>query len=54
MYNVSATFDVFDLSPFDASTGLGTNPSQEERNDEDLARKSINSIQAMIGLEFTN
>ena len=33
-YNVSATFNVSNLSPFDANDNLRTNPFQEEGNDE--------------------
>ena len=33
-YNVSATFNVFYLSPFDVDDDLKTNPLQEEGNDE--------------------
>ena len=38
-YNVSATFNVSDLSPFDVGDELDlrTNPFQEEENDEDMA-----------------
>lgn len=36
-YNVSATFNVSDLSPFDAGDDLRTNPFQEEENDEEMA-----------------
>ena len=32
-YNVSATFNVTDLSPFDVGDDLRTNPFQEEGND---------------------
>ena len=35
-YNVSATFNVSDLSPFDTSEDLRTNPSKEGGNDEDI------------------
>ncbi|XP_068653872.1 uncharacterized protein [Aristolochia californica] len=34
--NVSATFNVTELSPFDVGEDLRTNPSQEEGNDEDI------------------
>ncbi|KAM7519337.1 hypothetical protein LguiB_018299 [Lonicera macranthoides] len=36
-YNVSATFHIFDLSPFYTGDDLRTNPFQEEGNDEDAA-----------------
>ncbi|KAM7486464.1 hypothetical protein LguiA_002473 [Lonicera macranthoides] len=36
-YNVSATFNISDLSPFSAGDDLRTNPFQEEGNDEDAA-----------------
>ena len=33
-YNISATFNIFDLSPFDVSDDSRTNPFEEEGNDE--------------------
>ena len=33
-YNISATFNVFDLSPFDVGDDLRTNPFEERGNDE--------------------
>ena len=42
-YNVSATFIVVDLSPFDAGDDLRTSPFQEEGNDGDKANISSNS-----------
>ncbi|KAH9698149.1 Endonuclease [Citrus sinensis] len=41
-YNVSATFNVSDLSPFDVGVDLRTNPLQEEGNDE-IKYKTITS-----------
>ncbi|KAH9724544.1 hypothetical protein KPL70_007525 [Citrus sinensis] len=41
-YNVSATFNVSDLSPFDVGDDLRTNPLQEEGNDE-IKDKTITS-----------
>ena len=38
-YNVSATSNVSDLSPFDIGDDLRTNPFQEEGNDESTANK---------------
>ena len=38
-YNVSATFNVTDLSTFDADHDLRANPFQDEGNDEDMAQK---------------
>jgi len=35
-YNVSATFNVSDLSPFDADSDLRTNPFQEGGSDADI------------------
>ena len=41
-YNVSATFNVCDLSPFDAGeVDLRMNPFEERRNDEDLHVSSL-------------
>ncbi|KAH9744059.1 hypothetical protein KPL70_003529 [Citrus sinensis] len=41
-YNVSATFNVSDLSPFDVGDDLRTNPLQDEGNDE-IMDKTITS-----------
>ena len=41
-YNVSSTFNVSDLSPFDVGDDLRTNPLQEEGNDE-IKDKTITS-----------
>ena len=41
-YNISATFNVFDFSPFDVGDDLRTNPLQEEGNDE-IKDKTITS-----------
>ena len=38
-YNVSATFNVTDLSPFDIGDDLRTNPFQEKVNDEGTTNK---------------
>ena len=49
-YNVSATFKVTDLSPFDVGDDLRTNPSQAKGNDEGSANKwSMDPIQVPIG-----
>lgn len=40
-YNVSTTFNIFDLSPFDASLNLRTNPFEERGNDVIQSIKSI-------------
>ena len=40
-YTVSATFNVSDLSPFDAGDDLRTNPFQEEGNDGSRLRKGV-------------
>ena len=48
-YNVSATFNVFDLSPFDVSDDLRINPSPEEGNDESTTNKwSMDPIQVLV------
>ena len=41
-YNVSATFNVSNLTPFDVGDDLKTNPLQEEGNDE-IKDKTITS-----------
>ena len=46
-YNVSATFNVSDLSPFDAGDDLRSNPSKEGGNDEDT--KTQVSSQVPVG-----
>jgi hypothetical protein len=48
-YNVSATFNVTDLSPFDVGDDLRTNPFQEEGNDGDQGTISKDLIQVPIG-----
>ncbi|PON79256.1 hypothetical protein PanWU01x14_013720, partial [Parasponia andersonii] len=50
-YNVSATFNVTDLSPFLAGDeDLRANPSQEEGNDEDIrAVKTRGPVQVPVG-----
>ena len=40
-YNVSASFNVTDLSPFDAESDLRANPSEEGGNDEDITRATF-------------
>ena len=40
-YSVSATFNVSDLSPFDADHDLRANPFQDEGNDEDVSNKEL-------------
>jgi hypothetical protein len=48
-YNVSATFNVTDLSPFDVGDDLRANPFQEEGNDGDQGTISKDLIQVPIG-----
>src|SRR3954469_9562906 len=48
-YDVSATFNVADLSPFDAGDDLRTNPFQEEGNDESMATKKREPIVVPVG-----
>ena len=49
-YQVSATFNVTDLSPFDAGDDLRTNPFQEEGNDGGQARRrTLDPLEAPIG-----
>ncbi|XP_057485167.1 uncharacterized protein LOC130771560, partial [Actinidia eriantha] len=49
-YNVSATFNVTDLSPFVVGEDLRANPFQEGRNNEDIkAIKTHDPIQVPIG-----
>uniref|UniRef100_A0A2N9EDN1 Tf2-1-like SH3-like domain-containing protein n=1 Tax=Fagus sylvatica TaxID=28930 RepID=A0A2N9EDN1_FAGSY len=48
-YNVSATFNVTDLSPFDVGGDLRANPFQEEGNDGDQGTTSKDLVQVPIG-----
>ena len=49
-YNVNATFNVANLSPFDVGDDVRTNTSLEEGNDEGTTNKwSIDPIQVPIG-----
>ena len=48
-YNVSATFNVTDLSPFDAGGDLRANPFQEAGNDGDQGTTSKDLVQVPIG-----
>ena len=47
-YNVSATFNATDLSPFDVGDDLRTNPFQEEGNDGEQGTASKDLIQVPI------
>ena len=50
-YTVSATFNVTDLSPFDAGDDLRTNPFQEEGNDGSRAKEgSVDPLEVPLGL----
>jgi hypothetical protein len=48
-YNVSATFNVTDWSPFDVGGDLRANPFQEEGNDGDQGTTSKDLVQVPIG-----
>jgi hypothetical protein len=48
-YNVSATFNVTDLSPFDVGDDLRANPFQEEGNDGDQGTALKDLVQVPIG-----
>ena len=49
-YNVSATFNVIDLSPFDVGDDLRTNSFQEEGNDGGMAKEwSVNPLEIPLG-----
>jgi hypothetical protein len=50
-YNISATFNVTDLSPFDVGDDLRTNPFQEGGNDEDIkAQRNFHEpVQVPVG-----
>ena len=49
-YNVKATFNVIDLSPFDVGDDLRTNPFQDEGNDEGTTNKwNTYPIQVLVG-----
>ena len=49
-YTVSTTFNVTDLSPFDASDDLRTNPFQEEGNDGSRTKEgSVDPLEVPLG-----
>ena len=48
-HNVSATFNVSDLTPFDAGADLRTNPFQEEGNDAEHGTTSRDPVQVPVG-----
>ena len=48
-YNVSASFNVTDLNPFDVGDDLRTNPFQEEGNDANQSTTPKEPIQVPIG-----
>ena len=49
-YNVSATFNVTNLSPFDVGDYLRINPFQEEGNDRGMAREwSADPLEISLG-----
>jgi hypothetical protein len=48
-YNVSATFNVTDLSPFDVGDDLRANPLQEKGKDGDQGTASKDLVQVPIG-----
>jgi len=48
-YNVSASFNVSDLSPFDVGDDLRTNPFQEEGNDENKGAASRDPLHVPVG-----
>ncbi|RVW19273.1 hypothetical protein CK203_093785 [Vitis vinifera] len=49
-YNVNATFNVIDLSPFNVGDDLRTNPFQEEENDKGTTNKwNADLIQVLLG-----
>ncbi|KAL6321502.1 hypothetical protein AAG906_019682 [Vitis piasezkii] len=49
-YNVSATFNVTDLRPFDVGDDLRTNPFEEEENDKGMTNKwNVDLIQVLVG-----
>ena len=49
-YNVSSTFNVTDLSPFDVGDDLRTNPFQEGGNDGSMGRKwSVDPLEIPLG-----
>ena len=48
-YNVSATFNVTDLSPFNVGDDLGANPFQEEGNDANHSTTARDLVQVPNG-----
>ena len=50
-YNVSTTFNVTDLSPFDVGDDLRINPFQEEENNGGMAKEwSVDPLETPLGL----
>ena len=50
-YNVSTTFNVTDLSPFDVGDDLRINPFQEEENNGGMAKEwSVDPLEIPLGL----
>ena len=48
-YNVSATFNVSDLSPFDAGDDSWSNPFEERENDKNQQATSIDPLHVPVG-----
>ena len=49
MHNISATFNVSDLSPFDVGEDSRTNPFEERGNDEDQEASPKGPLHVPIG-----
>ena len=48
-YNISATFNVYDLSPFDVGEDSRTNPFEERGNDENQQASLKNPLHVPVG-----
>jgi hypothetical protein len=48
-YNINATFNVSDLSPFDIDDDLRTNPFEERRNDENQQASLKDLLHVPVG-----
>ena len=48
-YNISATFNVYDLSPFDVGNDSRTNPFEEKGNDENQQASLKDSLHVPVG-----
>ena len=51
-YNISATFNIYDLSPFDVGDNSRTNPFEERENDEIQQAPLKDPLHVPVGLSI--